>query len=88
MVAASLDTIHGSLPGIENVIFFNPFPKKPLFLHDCSTSLLKTQSQKEKLLVMSNFSISDSVFYPCVQLVHNFLKSKIVVYKLFQFVRV
>ena len=41
----------------------NPFPNKPWFLHVCSTSLLKTLQEKEKLLVTSNFSISHSVFY-------------------------
>ena len=40
-------------------------PKQALvFLHVCCTSLLKTLWEKEKLLIMSNFSLSDSVFYP------------------------
>ena len=43
---------------------FNPFPNNPWFLHVCSESLLKTLWEKEKLLVMSNFSFSHSVFYP------------------------
>ena len=43
---------------------FHPFPNKPWFLRVCSTSLLKTQWEKEKLLIMSNFSFSHSVFYP------------------------
>ena len=43
--------------------YFNPFPNKPWFLHVCSTSLLKTQWEKEKLLETSNFSFSHSVFY-------------------------
>ena len=42
----------------------NPFPNKPWFLHVCSTSLLKTLWEKEKFLVTSNFSFSNSVFYP------------------------
>ena len=42
----------------------NPFPNKPWFLHICSTSLLKTLWEKEKLLVMSNFSFSQC-FLPC-----------------------
>ena len=42
----------------------NPFPNKPWFLRVCSTSLLKTLWEKEKLLVTSNFSFSNSVFYP------------------------
>ena len=44
--------------------YFNPFPNKPWFLRVCSTSLLKTLWEKEKLLVTSNFSFSHSVFYP------------------------
>ena len=36
----------------------NPFPNKPWFLRVCSTSLLKTLWEKEKLLVTSNFSFS------------------------------
>ena len=37
---------------------FNSFPNKPWFLRVCNTSLLKTLGEKEKLLVTSNFSIS------------------------------
>ena len=44
--------------------FFNPFPNKPWFLRVCSTSLLKTLWEKEKLLVTSNFSFSHRVFHP------------------------
>ena len=40
----------------------NPFPNKPLFLHVCIISVLKTLWKKEKLLVMSNFSFYYSVF--------------------------
>ena len=47
---------------------FNTFPNKPWFLRVCSTSLLKTLWEKEKLLVMSNFSFSCSVFYPFEEL--------------------
>ena len=36
--------------------FVNPFPNKPWFLRVCSTCLLKTLWEKEKLLVTSNFS--------------------------------
>ena len=45
-------------------VIFNPFPNKPWFLRVCSTSLLKTLWEKEKLLVTSNFSFSHIVFYP------------------------
>ena len=48
-------------PGILKM--FNPFPNKAWFLRVCSTNLLKTQREKEKLLVTSNFSFSHSVFY-------------------------
>ena len=42
----------------------------PGFAHICSTSLLKTQLEKEKLLVTSNFSFSHFVFYPFGELCH------------------
>ena len=67
---------------------FNPLPNKPRFLRDCSTSLLKTLQEKEKLLVASNFSFSHSVFYPSGELAAILIKFKIVVCKLFQFRRV
>ena len=41
-----------------------PFPNNSLFLHVCSTNLLKTLWEKEKLLVTSNFSFSHNIFYP------------------------
>ena len=42
----------------------DPFPNIPWFSHVCSSSLLKTLWEKEKLLIMSNVSFSHSVFYP------------------------
>ena len=45
-------------------VSFNPFPNKPWFSRVCSTSLLKTLWEKEKLLIRSNSSFSQSVFYP------------------------
>ena len=39
-----------------------PFPNKPWFLCVCSRSLLKVQWEKEKSLIMSNFSFFHSVF--------------------------
>ena len=48
----------------DTAILLNPFPNKPWFLRVCSTSLLKTLWEKEKLLVTSNFSFSHSVFLP------------------------
>ena len=65
--------------------FLNPFPNKPWFSRVCTTSLLKTLWEKEKLLVTSNFSFSHSVFYPCWQLFATLIKIKIVFCKLFQF---
>ena len=60
----------------------------PGFLYVCSTGLLKTLWEKEKLLVTSNFSFSHSVFYPFGELSAIFIKFEIVVCKLFQFGRV
>ena len=56
------------LPSLEQFLLIKPFPNKPWFLSVCSTSLLKTLWEKEKLLVMSNFSLSHSVFYPFKEL--------------------
>ena len=66
----------------------NPFPNKPWFLRVCSTCLLKTMREKEKLLVTSSFSFSHIVFYLFRKLSAIFLKFEIVVSKLFQFERV
>ena len=65
----------------------NPFPNKPWFLRVCNTSVLKTQWEKEKLLVTSNFSFSHGVFYPFGELSAIFIKYEIVICKLFQFER-
>ena len=40
---------------------YNCFPNNSWFLRVCIRGLLKTQWEKEKLLVMSNFSFSHSV---------------------------
>ena len=69
-------------------MFPNPFPNKPWFLCVCSTSLLKTLREKEKLLITSNFSFSHSVFYLFQELSAIFVKSQIVICKLIQFGRV
>ena len=69
-------------------LWFSPFPNKPLFLRVCNTSLLKTLWNKEKLLVMNNFSFSHSFFYPFEKLSIIFIKSQIVICNLFQFGRV
>ena len=49
---------------------------------------LKTLLKKEKLLLASNFSFSQSVFYPSEELSAIFMKFENVVRKLFQFGRV
>ena len=49
---------HQMINTILLVTLINPFPNKPWFLRVCSTSLLKTLWEKEKLLVTSNFSFS------------------------------
>ena len=72
----------------QNRMLFNLFPNKPWFLRVCSTSLLKTLREKEKLLVTSNFSFSHSVFYLFGELSAIFNELEIVVCKLFQFGRV
>ena len=77
---ADSDRLHNY--GTERV---NSFPNKPLFLRVCNIRLLKTLWEKEKLLVMSNFSCSRSVFYPFRKLSAIFIKVEIVVCKLFQF---
>ena len=62
----------------------NPFPNKPWFSRVYSTSLLKTQWEKEKLLVTSKFSFPHSVFCPFGELSATFIKFEIVVCLLFQ----
>ena len=52
----------------------NPFPNKPWFFRVCSTSLLKTQGEKEKLHVTSNFSFSRCAFYPLGELSAIFIR--------------
>ena len=49
------------LPLFGSVI--NPFPNKPWFARVYSTSLLKILLEKEKLLILGNFSFPHSVFY-------------------------
>ena len=80
----------GELSAIFISVFypFYPFPNKPWFLRVCSTCLLKTLWEKEKLLVTSNFSLFHSVFYPFGEISAIFIISKIVVCKLFLFGRV
>ena len=64
----------------------NDFTASPAF-HMSSTSLLETLQEKEKLLVMSNFSFSHTVFNQSDELYATIMKFKIVICKLFQFQR-
>ena len=57
----------------KGYVDINPLPNKSLFLRVCSTSLLKTLWEKEKLLITSNFSFSQSVFYSSGELFTIFL---------------
>ena len=85
---ASIVMLYNLLGSVHYSNTINPFPNKPWFLRVCSTSLLETLWEKEKLLVMSNFSFSHSVFYLFKELSAIFIALKIVVCKLFQFGRV
>ena len=51
-------------------IYFNPLLHKYSFWHINNRQLLKTLWEKKKLLVTSNFSFSDNVFYSVRQLYH------------------
>ena len=72
----------------QKIPVLNPFPNKPWFSRVCSTSLLKTLWEKEKLLITSNLSFSHSVFYLFEGLSVVFIEFEIVICKLFQFGRV
>ena len=73
---------------VWHLIPFQPFPKQALLFTCLCTSLSKTQWQKEKLLVTSNFSFSHYVFYSLRVLSAIFIKLKIVVCKHFHFGRI
>ena len=49
---------------LKTARLFNHFRNKPLPLHVCCTSLLKTLRENERLLLTSIFSCSHSVFNP------------------------
>ena len=70
-----------------HIEFLNFLPVKPLFfLHVCSIFFFsKTQWEKEKLLIKSNFSFSHCVFYSFGELSVIFIKFKIIVCKAFEF---
>ena len=62
-VQADPKAINAVNNSIESFGALNPFPNKPWFSRVCSSSLLKTLCEKEKMLVTSNFSFSQHVFY-------------------------
>ena len=68
------NTIYLYLSIADDADYLNLFPflNMPLFLHVCSTSLLKTLTEKEKLLVTSNFSFSSQSFLPFQKAFHHF----------------
>ena len=64
------------------------FPKQDLFFYVSPLQVvLKTLLEMEKLLIMSNFSFSHSVFYSFWEYSAIFIKFEIVVCKFFQFGR-
>ena len=76
-ISLTLVAVLRSGPAIPIYLFeLNPFPNKPWFLRIRSTSIFKTLRENEKLLVMSNFSISNSVFYPLEDFSAVFIKFK------------
>ena len=77
-----------SYRGMKLDFDLNPFPNKPSFLCDYSTSLLKLLWEKETLLLSSNVSFSHSVFYLFEELAAIFIRFEIVICKLFHFGRV
>ena len=64
---------------------FTWFAHNDTFWCPWETSLSKTLWEKEKLLVMSNFSFFHRVFYPFGELSAIFIKFEIVICKLSQF---
>ena len=53
-----------TLPLSHTGLPFNPLPNNTTFQHTKDIQLWKTLWEKEKLLVVSNFSFSHNVFYP------------------------
>ena len=66
----------------------NPFPNKPLFLRVCSTSLLQTLWEKEKIAITNNNFYSHSILYPFRDISTIIMKSEIVVCILSKFGRI
>ena len=67
----------------ENIMHLTLSQTVPGF-YVSGVQVLKTQQEKEKLLIMSNFSFSHSVFFPLRDLSAIFIKFKIVICNDFQ----
>ena len=65
------------ISGLFGWLTLNPFPNKPWFLRVCSSRLLKTLWEKEKLLGTNNFSFSHSVWYLFEELSAVFIRLKL-----------
>ena len=72
-------------PGYTFVVWFPLSQTSPGIYVSAVQVFLKTPKEKEKLLIMSNFSFSHSVFYPIGELAANLIEFNFVVCKLFQF---
>ena len=77
-----MDLVFFKVGEIKEIINSSKLSKQARFLRVCSTSLLKTLWEKEKLLIMSNFSFSHSILNPFGELSAIFTKFRIVVCKL------
>ena len=81
---------------LDQFLFFSLYSETSLTLYQASPGFYLSAVQvfwkhiweKEKLLFVSNFSFSQSVFYPFGELSAIFIEFYIVVCKLFQFGRV
>ena len=63
LLSASNFTFNLCWFNLFHMLCISPFLNKSWFLRVCRKSLLKTEWEKDKLLVTSNFSFSHSVFY-------------------------
>ena len=78
------------LMGYQHSTFqFKPFPNKAqLVFTFLLYNTFKNTWEKEKLLIISNFSLPQSVFYPFGEFSAIIIKFEIVICKVFQFERV
>ena len=83
MAESELKNLQKTLCQMFICIYIDIVTYKAIIMFKLSISLLKTLWEKEKLLVTSNFSFSQSVFYPFQEFSAIFVKSKIVACELF-----